>query len=245
MPYLWENSRWIVLDIDGEQRYYSYDVLVWHEIVNDTIGDKNVSVTFCPLCGSAIVYDRNVNGKQVLFWVSGKLYNSNLLMYDSVDETLWSQSLGEAVAWWQLGTKLQVVKSHLMSYAQFRENFPNGVVLSDATGYARNYGRIPYGNYDETDTLYFPVEWWNDDTFFSKELFYIVNHNGNSLAYHWNDLRETWSATLQVEDAIYTAKFSNGLADVFLQDEVLPWYFEMWFSWRSHNKNNPYVWSNK
>ena len=242
MKYLWENSRGIVLDIWGDQRYYSYDVLVWHEIVNDEIGWEKVSVTFCPLCGSAIVYDRNVNGRKINFGVSGKLYNSNLLMYDTHDETLWSQSLWEAVVWEQLGTKLRVVKSQLMSYSEFTNAFPDGVVISDETGFSRNYGNIPYGDYDENDALYFPVE--NDDARYGKkELFYIVNNDDESVAFHWDDLRELWEAEISVWDNTYKAKFWKGLADVTLNGEILPWYYEMWFSWINHNEGNKNVWS--
>ncbi len=243
MEYLGENSRWIVLDFWWEQRYYSYDVLVWHEIVNDTIGWEKVSVTFCPLCGSAIVYDRNVNGREINFGVSGKLYNSNLLMYDTHDETLWSQSLGEAVTGEQLGTKLEVVKSQLMSYPEFTKAFPNGAVLSDNTWFERRYWQIPYGDYDENDQLYFPVENSDDARFQKKELFYIVNNSANSIAFHWNDLRESWEAEIIVWSDIYRAVFSEGLADVTLNGEVLPGYFEMWFSWINHNEGSKNVWS--
>ncbi len=244
MPYLLEDSRWIVLDIWGYQRYYSYDVLVWHEIVNDVIWWQKVSVTFCSLCGSAIVYDREVNGKEVNFWVSGKLYNSNLLMYDSYDETLWSQSLWKAVVWWQLGTKLTVMKSHLMTYDEFIENFPEGVVLSDDTGYFRNYGRIPYGDYNNSDDLYFPIDGAIDTSFHPKELFYIVNHHEHSLAFNWKDLRKQGTAEIRVWEDVYIASFNRGLADVTLDGEILPGYFEMWFSWINHNaENKKNIWS--
>lgn len=245
MPYLLDNSQWIVLNFDEEARYYSYDVLVWHEIVNDEIWDKKVSVTFCPLCGSAIVYDRNVNGREVNFWVSGRLYNSNLLMYDDYDETLWSQSLWEAVVWGQLGTKLDLVKSHLMTYEEFQKAFPEGIVLSDNTWYSRSYWRIPYGDYDTSDNLYFPVENSWDDMFHSKTLFYIVNYKDDSVAFAWNDLREEWEATISVGDDVYTATFDEWLADVKRNWEILPWYYEMWFSWRSHNTLNKNIWNKK
>lgn len=243
MPYLLEWSRGIVLDIWWKQRYYSYDVLVWHEIVNDEINGEKVSVTFCPLCGSAIVYDRNIAGREVNFGVSWKLYNSNLLMYDNHDETLWSQSLGEAVVWAQTGVKLKVVKSHLMSYEEFISNFPKWKVLSDDTWHFRRYGEIPYWDYDTNDELIFPVENDNDARFGKKELFYIVNNKNDSVAFHLDDLRAEWRWEIHVGEDIYIATFNNGLADVKLDDEVLPGYYEMWFSWVSHNENNKNIWS--
>ncbi len=241
--YLGEDDLWIVLQRWDDARFYGYDVLVWHEIVNDEIAGEKVSVTFCPLCWSAIVYDRNVNGREVNFWVSGKLYNSNLLMYDTHDETLWSQSLWEAVVWNQLGSRLKIVKSQLMNYSEFQKAFPNGKVLSNDTGYFRRYGQIPYGNYDESDDLYFRVEWNPDNRYHLKELFYIVNNGDESLAFAWNDLREAWEWEVIIGDDVYRATFKDGLADVSLNWEILPGYFEMWFSWINHNQGNKNIWS--
>jgi len=207
-PYLWEDDLGLVLHREDDARFYWYDVLVWHEIVNDEIAGEEVSVTFCPLCGSAIVYDRNVNGREVNFWVSWKLYNSNLLMYDSHDESLWSQSLWESVVWDQIGTKLSVVKSQLMNYSEFQSQFPNGQVLSNDTGYNRRYGEIPYGNYDDSHELYYPVSSDLDIRYHPKKLFYIVNHEGESLAFAWDELRSEGSAELPVWDNTYEATFS-------------------------------------
>lgn len=243
MPYLFEGSRGIVLDIKWQQRYYPYDVLVWHEIVNDDFKGEEIAVTFCPLCWSAVVYDRNVNGREVNFWVSGRLYHSNLLMFDTYDETLWSQSLWEAVVWWQTGAKLRVVKSQLMSYEEFVSNFPKWKVLSDDTWYFRQYGTVPYGDYDTNDELIFPVEGADDIRFHKKELFYIVNNGDDSVAFHWGDLRAEWRWEIQVGEDIYIATFNNGLADVTLNNIILPWYYEMWFSWISHNENSKNIWN--
>jgi len=242
--YLSDASLGIVVSgQDNQARFYGYDVLVWHEIVNDTFWGQKIAVTFCPLCGSAIVYDRNINGREVNFWVSGKLYNSNLLMYDSYDESLWSQSIWEALMWDQLGTELTVINSNLMTYWEFQENYPTWEVLSNDTGYDRNYGSIPYGNYNQTDTLYFPVNSDTDERYSAKELFYIVNDGQQSVAFHWNDLRAEGSAIISLPWGDYKASFNNGLASVERDDTILPWYYEMWFSWISHNQWNKNVWS--
>ena len=92
-----DDTLGLLVTADDDERFYPYNILVWHEIVNDTVGGIPVSVTFCPLCGSGIVYERVVNGQEVLFGVSGRLYESNLLMYDSATESLWSQIEGRAV----------------------------------------------------------------------------------------------------------------------------------------------------
>lgn len=241
--YLWEDDLGIVLSRWDDARFYGYDVLVWHEIVNDEIDEEKVSITFCPLCWSAIVYDRVVDWKELNFWVSWKLYNSNLLMYDDYNETLWSQSLWEAVVGEQLWKKLSVVKSDLMNYSEFQKKFPKGLVLSNDTGHNRRYGEIPYGNYDEDDALYFPINSEADNRYHSKELFYVANHNWVSVAFSWNDLREEKQWSIIVWDKEYIAKFSDGIAEIKLNNEIVPAYFEMWFSWINHNIGSDNIWS--
>ena len=92
----------------GVEKFYPYNVLVWHEIVNDVVGGTPLVVTFCPLCGSAIVFDATYDGEAHDFGVSGKLYDSNLLMYDRDTESLWSQIIGEAVVGDETGKKLTI-----------------------------------------------------------------------------------------------------------------------------------------
>ncbi|MCI0533252.1 DUF3179 domain-containing protein, partial [bacterium] len=77
-----DDSLGILVTAGGETRYYPYNILVWHEIANDVVGGKPLVVTFCPLCASAIVFEASVDGEPREFGVSGKLYESNLLMYD-------------------------------------------------------------------------------------------------------------------------------------------------------------------
>jgi len=243
MDYLASDETWLVIDIDGIQRFYPYAILVWHEIVNDSIGDNHFSVTFCPLCGSWIVFNRNLDTGIVNFWVSGKLYQSNLLMYDSDTESLWSQSLWEAVVWERTGKKLEIVKTNLVTFEQFQELYPDGKVLSDDTGHRRNYGFVPYGWYDASDTLYFPVD--NDDTrLHKKEILYIVDDtlNETSVAFVLKDLVQEKQAILTVGDKLYTAVYNNWLVDVSLDGEVLPGYYEMWFSWINSNEGSKNIW---
>lgn len=245
MKYLSKDSQWIVVSQWEVHRFYPYEILVWHEIVNDSIWDNHFSVTFCPLCGSAIVYDREVSGRLVNFWVSGKLYQSNLLMYDDHDETLWSQWMGRALVWDQRGTKLEMIASHLMSYGDFQSYYETGEVLSDATGHRRAYGVIPYWDYDESERFYFPVENADDVRFHPKKLFYIINDGERSLAFAWDELVQQKSAQLQLWDDQYKAEFAKGKASVVKNNsqEEIPGYMEMWFSWIHHNQNSKNVWS--
>ena len=146
--WLADNEPVITLEIDGDARAYPLQVVTWHEIVNDTVGDVPIVVTFCPLCNSALVFDRRFDGQVFEFGVSGLLRNSDLIMYDRTTETLWQQFTGEGVAGDLAGEQLTFLPSALVSFADFREAHPEGVILSRETGFNRAYGRNPYEGYD-------------------------------------------------------------------------------------------------
>jgi hypothetical protein len=135
----------------GRTKAYPLRILIWHEVVNDTIGGTPVVVTFCPLCNTGIAYLRpTVQGHLLDFGTSGKLYDSNLLMYDRQTRTLWSQALGKAVAGQLTGTKLPFVPAQILSWRDWRETYPDGLVLTADTGVSRPYGSNPYVNYDSS-----------------------------------------------------------------------------------------------
>lgn len=143
------NEPIIALEINGEARAYPLQIITWHEIVNDTVGQTTVAVTFCPLCNSAITFDRRFNGEVFEFGVSGLLRNSDLVMYDRTTETLWQQFTGEAIAGDLAGERLALIPSSLISFADFKAAYPAGQVLSRQTGFNRRYGENPYVGYDK------------------------------------------------------------------------------------------------
>jgi hypothetical protein len=138
----------ISLEVDGEAKAYPLQILIWHEIVNDEIAGRPVLVTFCPLCNAALAFDRTLDGKVYEFGTSGLLRNSDLVMYDRQTDSLWQQFTGEAIVGELAGTRLALLPSAIVSFADFREAFPDGRVLSRETGYSRDYGRNPYVGYD-------------------------------------------------------------------------------------------------
>ncbi len=150
--------------IDGQARAYPQRILNWHEIVNDTINDTDFAVTFCPLCGSAISFERTVNDQTTTFGVSGKLFNSNLVMYDRLEESYWQQETGEAIVGKAAdrGDKLKTIPMASSFWSDWKQANPETEVLSRDTGYSRNYDRYPYGAYEEDGELYFGIE--NTDT---------------------------------------------------------------------------------
>jgi len=232
----------LAVSINGDARFYPYTVLVWHEIVNDIVGGVPIAATFCPLCGSGIVFGRTLETGLVNFGVSGFLWESNLLMYDSATETLWSQAKGEAVIGEQTGIKLSVIDSDLITFDSFVAKYPDGKVLSRETGHIRNYGFYPYGDYEENDQYIFPVS--NTDTRFDgKELMYVVPVGSGSAAFPRAALIESGGATLVIGEETLTASVDQGSITVTTSDgTVLPGYHEMWFSWATHHGDTGVVW---
>ncbi len=138
----------IGLEINGDARAYPLRILTWHEIVNDVVGGLPVTVTYCPLCNAALVFERTVDNKVFDFGTTGKLRNSDLIMYDRQTESWWQQFTGEAIVGEMLGTRLKIVPSRLESYAEFRKRRPTGKIQVPNNPAMRQYGRNPYVGYD-------------------------------------------------------------------------------------------------
>jgi hypothetical protein len=136
------------VSIKGKMRAYPLRVLTWHEIVNDTFNGVPITVTYCPLCNSAIVFDRRLDGKLLDFGTTGKLRNSDMVMYDRQTESWWQQFLGEGIAGEMTGKSLKMLPSRLESFANFKKRAPNGEILVPGNPNMRNYGTNPYTGYD-------------------------------------------------------------------------------------------------
>ncbi len=189
------NEPVVVLEINGAARAYPLQILTWHEIVNDTIGDVPVAVTFCPLCNSAIVFDRRVEGEVYEFGVSGLLRNSDLVMYDRTSESLWQQFTGEAIIGDLTGAQLTFLPSSLVSFADFQAAYPEGMVLSRDTGFNRRYGVNPYTNYDATGGTPFLFDGKIDERLPAMERVVAVTHTVTDdstvdIAYPFSQLAE-------------------------------------------------------
>jgi Protein of unknown function (DUF3179) len=139
----------ISLVVEDDARAYPAQIMVWHEIVNDTIGGVPVTVTYCPLCNTGIAFRRPViDGELLDFGTSGKLYHSNLVMYDRQTESLWPQALGQAVMGPLTGTRLELIPVQMVAWEDWLAEHPQGRVLSRETGADRAYGQNPYEGYD-------------------------------------------------------------------------------------------------
>jgi hypothetical protein len=138
-----------MVDIDDGARVYPLQILMWHEIVNDIVGDQPVAVTYCPLCNTGLVFNATLPDGRVLdFGVTGKLRFSDLVMYDRQTESWWQQITGEAIVGEMTGTRLEFIPSPIVSWSEFKVARPDGKVLSRDTGFRRPYGENPYTGYD-------------------------------------------------------------------------------------------------
>ncbi|GMQ84862.1 MAG: DUF3179 domain-containing protein [Acidimicrobiia bacterium] len=174
----------VFLEINGDARAYPIRAMVWHEIVNDTVGGVPVSVTYCPLCNSAVTYVREINGVETTFGTSGRLFASALVMYDRATESLWTHFDGRAVVGVLTGAQLESIASPLLSWGDFRESNPTGQVLDwNATGFNRDYGRNPYFGYDDPDTNPFLFRGTVDDRARAKQRVVGVAIDGEAAAF--------------------------------------------------------------
>jgi hypothetical protein len=188
--WLAENEPVIALEIGGDARAYPLQILTWHEIVNDVVGDVPVIVTFCPLCNAAITFDRRVGGQVFDFGTSGLLRNSDLVMYDRITESLWQQLTGQALVGDMVGQRLTFLPSAIVSFANFRQAYPEGIVLSRDTGYRRDYGRNPYAGYDTIGQSPFLFDGELDARLPAMERVVTVSLEGVDLAYPLSVLSE-------------------------------------------------------
>jgi hypothetical protein len=180
----------LALEVNGDARAYPLRVLIWHEIVNDTVGGKAVAVTYCPLCNSGLVFDRQVDGRTLDFGTSGMLYKSDLVMYDRQTHSLWAQMEGRAIVGELAGVRLTMIPANTIAYADFKAASPGGKVLSQETGFHRRYGLNPYASYDQPDLNPFLLKGAPDRRRPPKERVVGVLLNGTPRAYPWPTLAQ-------------------------------------------------------
>ena len=179
------------VSINGDVRGYPLQILVWHEIVNDIVGGNPIAVTYCPLCFTNQIFNRTITDGQTLeFGTSGKLYNSNLVMYDRNTDSLWSQAMAQSIAGELSGVILERIPFDLVTWKDWIKVYPDSKVLSQDTGHLRPYGADPYGDYYTSPDILFPVS-NNDNRLGKKEIVIgLEGENGISKAYKMGDIEE-------------------------------------------------------
>ena len=187
-----EDSDFVLgLNINGDIRAYPLQILVWHEIVNDNVGGIPVAVTYCPLCFTNQVFNRSLDdGQEVVeFGTSGKLYNSNLVMYDRTSKSLWSQAMAEGIVGKYAGTKLERVPFDVAYWKEWKQLYPDSKILSRDTGSNRPYGVDPYGDYYTNSDVLFPIS-NRDDRLGLKEIVVGFENKGQYKAYKLQEIED-------------------------------------------------------
>ncbi len=200
----------ISFELNGVQRAYPLQVLMWHEVVNDVVGGVPVTVTFCPLCNSAIVFERTVNGMVLDFGTSGNLRNSDLVMWDRQTESWWQQLTGEAIVGVMAGTKLNFLPAPIVSWQDFKTHQPGGTVLSKDTGFARRYGENPYVGYDRADNPPFLYTGDLDGRLQPKERVAAISVDGVDAAFPFSVLAQEGAVNYSVNGVDVAVFFKSG-----------------------------------
>lgn len=195
---------------NGDVRAYPLQILTWHEIVNDEVGGVPVAVTFCPLCNSAIVFDRRLDGLTLTFGTSGKVRMSDLVMWDRQTETWWQQLTGEGIVGELAGRKLTFIPASIISWKDFKAANPGGKVLSKDTGFGRDYGRNPYAGYDRADNPPFLFRGDLDGRLLPKERVVTVSIGQAHAAFPFTLLAEEGVVNYRVGDKDLVVFFKPG-----------------------------------
>lgn len=171
----------------NDVRAYPHIILDWHEIINDNISDTSLAVTYCPLTGTGIGWNRILNGRETTFGVSGLLYQTNLVPFDRATLSNWSQILNESVNGRLLGEKADLIPLVETDWGTWKSMFPSTKVLSIITGFSRTYGIYPYGDYrTNNDFFIFPTP--KDPRLPLKERVHAIIDNGDAKAYRFADV---------------------------------------------------------
>jgi hypothetical protein len=213
----WLGEDWpiVLFELDGEARGYPLAVLIWHEIVNDVVAGTPISITFCPLCNSTIVFDRTLPDGTILdFGTTGNLRNSDLVMYDRQTESWWQQFTGEAIVGELTGTQLAFLPSQIISWADYKARFPGTDVLSPETGFNRSYGNNPYSGYDDINSSpWFPLD--EDPRLPPMERVSAIEVNGIAMAYPFTILSEVGVINDRINDQPLVILWSAGTRTTF------------------------------
>lgn len=225
------------VSIGGEARAYPIRILVWHEIVNDTVGGESVAVTYCPLCGTAMTFDRTVDGRTLSFGVSGLLYQSDVLMYDRETESLWSQLAMKSLSGPMVDRSLTWLPSDLVTWQAWREVHPDTLVLSRDTGEERDYDHLPYQGYEEREETIFPVPSHRTELP-NKEWVVGLLVDGKALALPLAAMAEKKGADIPVTvgDATIMVRHDPDTRLVTARDaggKVIPVVQVYWFAWQA------------
>ncbi len=221
LKFMKDSDLVLVYRNSGEVRAYAHPVLDWHEIINDQIGDDHVAVTYCPLTGTGIGWGRELNGEITTFGVSGFLYETNLMPYDRLTDSYWSQMFNQCVNGYLFEEIPQFFNLIQMNYGALKNLFPNAMVTTSNTGHIRDYNSYPYGSYQTNSNFLFPIS-NSDDRLHPKEWVRGVEINGSAKVYQFPSSggRELILDQFNGEEIIVVADKSKGFIVSFLNRTI-------------------------
>ena len=235
VDYLRADDRVLGIVMDGQARAYPVRILNWHEIVNDQLAGQALLVSWCPLCGTGMIFDAQFNGQRRNFGVSGLLYNSDVLLYDRATESLWSQVLATAISGPLQGERLRLLPAIHTSWKDWQQRYPDSEVLALNTGYLRDYDRDPYAGYAASPDLYFPVA-QRDQRFHPKAVVAGLLLDGEAMAWPLQQLDE--AAVIELRDTVagqpihlYYDKQHRSVEVTDSAGKALPVIIAYWFAW--------------
>ncbi len=203
--------------INGEARAYPYEILNWHEIVNDVFDGVRVSITYCPLTASGIAFGMEQVGEDNTFGTSGKLYENNLVMYDRNTGTYYSQMLKEGIKGDNIYTDLVVKNTIETTWKGWKAMYPDSLVLSRDTGYSRSYDDYPYGSYKSDESIRFTTSYSSlgdvAEFYHPKTVTKVLKFDGITHLISFNEL--LLDPAFEVEDKIIFHDTSVKMASVF------------------------------
>ncbi|WP_008310465.1 DUF3179 domain-containing protein [Leptolyngbya sp. PCC 6406] len=210
--------------INGEAKAYPFNILNWHEIVNDTVGGINVTVSYCPLCDTIVAFQRG----ETTFGVSGKLYQSCLVMYDRADDTLYAQPWAIGVVGPAVNHALERVPAVKTTLGEWLAQHPDSQVLSNQTGHVRNYEDYPYGTYYTDEQIIFPVRNQDQRQLHPKDIVSYVwqvddqaphdRFSGDSQLFVHEELRQVGSLTVELAGRTIQARWDQNLSTVVVEE---------------------------
>lgn len=230
-----KNNRIVVVTVEGQTRGYPINILNWHEAVNDKIGETPFTVIYCPLCDSVSIVDRRVGDKTLEFGISGLLHNSNVLLYDRQNQSLWSQIGLEAISGPMVGKSLKHLPWKITRFDEYQKDYPKSTILSLDTGHRRDYTRNPYSQYFANNRLMFPVK-RQDRRLGNKEAIVGVRLGDKVRAYPVSAIRkaenQVLTDTLNGQEIVMKADDKGGISiEKIPADGIAVHTF--WFTWAS------------
>jgi Protein of unknown function (DUF3179) len=203
----------IELTVGREVRAYPLQILIWHEIVNDRVGGVPVAITFCPLCNTAIAFDRRVGGRTLSFATTGNLRNSDLVMYDRQSESWWQQFGGGALVGRYTGTRLRQLPARIVAWRDFKRQHPHGLVLTRKTGFSRPYGENPYSGYDDISSPpFFGAAHADDKRLQPKERVVFIDRGSDAAVVPFSVLQQRRTVRVSVGGHSLVVRWRGGVS---------------------------------